>query len=64
MENEKSITARMLLGSLVLGFGLLLTGCDDRGPAEEAGAELDSMMEDAQRAAEDARSELEDAVDL
>ena len=38
---------------------LLLTGCSDPGPAEEAGREIDEVIE----AIEDAVQEAQDAID-
>jgi len=62
--NEKTTMSRIMLCALAFVGVLLLASCDERGPAEEAGAELDDMMEDAQRSLDDARQEAEDALDL
>lgn len=53
-----------LFGIIGLSFGsLLFLSCDDDGPAEEAGEELDDNMEEAGDDLEDAGDELEDEAD-
>ncbi len=56
-------TAAALLGLGLSCGGLLMAGCEDDGPAEEAGEAIDEAAEDAQEALEDAAEEVEDAVD-
>ena len=50
------IHIRKLLAILLLSsFGILgLTACDDQGPAEELGEEVDEAAQDAGRSIEDA----------
>lgn len=41
----------------------VLTGCEDQGPAEEAGENIDEAMEEAGDEMEEAADEVEDEVD-
>lgn len=41
-----------LAGLLVIAFGL--SACDDKGPMEQAGEDMDEAIDDAGRALEDA----------
>ena len=43
--------------------GLLVAGCENDGPMEEAGEALDEAGENVSDAVEDAGDEIEDAVD-
>jgi outer membrane murein-binding lipoprotein Lpp len=52
----------MVLAALFAG-GLLLAGCSDPGPAEEAGREIDDAVEEAQDAFEDLGDEAEEAFE-
>jgi hypothetical protein len=42
---------------------LLLGGCSEDGPAEEAGEQVDEAADEAEDAAEEAGDEVEDATD-
>ena len=46
-------TLMLLLLLLALGGVLAVSGCDDQGPAEEAGEEIDDAVDDATDAFED-----------
>jgi hypothetical protein len=55
---------RMLV--LVTGFVIgvaALSGCENEGPLERAGENVDDAVDDAGDAVEDAGEEIEDAVD-
>ncbi len=52
----------ILLGALFAG-SLLLAGCQDPGPAEEAGQEIDDAVEEAQDAFEDLGDDAEEALE-
>ena len=59
---------KRLLPTLALILGLVLAsttlvGCDDQGPAEEAGEEIDDAADDAGDAMDDAADDMEDAFD-
>ncbi|MDA3934660.1 MAG: hypothetical protein PF630_10110 [Gammaproteobacteria bacterium] len=45
---------------LITGSALVLTGCEDQGPVEEAGEAIDEAAEDTADAIDDAAEELED----
>jgi predicted small secreted protein len=53
---------KLLFVPLALG-SLLLAGCPDDGPLEEAGETIDEGLEDTGEALEDAAEEIEDEVD-
>ena len=54
---------RSFLLAIVFGAAVVITGCDDQGPAEEAGEKVDETVEDAGEALEDAGEEAEDAAE-
>lgn len=52
------------LVAALLGLGALtLSGCEQEGPMEQAGEQVDDAIDEAQDAAEDARDEVQDAVE-
>lgn len=53
----------VILGLATTALALPLTGCEDDGPAEEAGEAIDEAAEDANDAIEDAVDDIEDAVE-
>lgn len=63
----KSIAKKLLTLFAVLALSLncaiLTTGCEDRGPAEEAGEDIDEALEDAADEADDAADEAADEAD-
>lgn len=67
MNEENLLTKRVrslaLAMFLVLSGGAFLTACDNQGPAEEAGENIDDAVEDTGDAMEDAGDDAEDAVD-
>lgn len=50
MKISQSIAAALLASTLIF----TLAGCDDQGPFEEAGEEVDDTFDDAEDAIEDA----------
>lgn len=46
-----------------LGGGAVLTGCEEQGPAEEAGEEIDEAAEEAGDAIDEAAEEIEEETD-
>ncbi|NEZ03118.1 hypothetical protein G4Y73_03010 [Wenzhouxiangella sp. XN201] len=46
-----------------LGGSAMLTGCEDQGPAEEAGEEIDEAIDDTGDAIEDAGDDIDDETD-
>lgn len=50
MKLSKTIAAMLLMSVLMI----TLTACDDQGPAEEAGEQIDETVEDAGEAIDDA----------
>ncbi|HKL53239.1 MAG TPA: hypothetical protein VJ902_04720 [Wenzhouxiangellaceae bacterium] len=68
MKNRSpKITSALFALLFALGGGAVLTGCEQQGPAEEAGEEIDEAVEDAgeeiDEAAEEAGDAVEDAAD-
>lgn len=49
--------------ALILAFLLVLSGCEEKGPAEKAGEEIDDAVEDVGDKAEDVMDKAEDKVD-
>ena len=56
--NKTTVLWAALAGSLVLG----LAGCDNKGPAEEAGEKLDNAVESVKEAGETAADKVTDAA--
>ncbi len=52
-----------ILLAILFAGGLLLTGCEDPGPTEEAGQEIDEAFEEAEESLEDLGDDAEDALD-
>lgn len=51
----KTYTRKLLATLLLSSFGILgLSACDDQGPAEKFGEEVDEAAQDAERSIEDA----------
>lgn len=69
MKNPETKTGSIRINGAILallfalGGGAVLTGCEDQGPAEEAGEEIDEAVEDAGDAMEDAGDDVEDETD-
>ncbi len=65
MNMIKQVHLSRILAAVMLALGsvLFVTGCQDQGPAEEAGEAIDDAMEDAGEAMEDAEDDLEDTFD-
>ncbi|WP_018874001.1 hypothetical protein [Thioalkalivibrio sp. ALJ16] len=59
---KSRLTTFLLALMLALG-GAALAGCDNQGPAEEAGENIDEAMEDAGDAMDDASDEMEETFD-
>ncbi|MBL38527.1 MAG: hypothetical protein CMP07_08965 [Xanthomonadales bacterium] len=57
------MTSALFALLFALGGGAALTGCEEQGPAEEAGEEIDEAVEDAGDAVEDAADEIEEETD-
>ena len=51
------------LAALAMTASLVLTGCDEQGPAETAGEKIDNAVESAGEMAEEAGDKVEDATD-
>lgn len=56
-------TAAIVLAALAAAGIAMLGGCDDKGPAERAGEQIDESVEDAGEAMQDAGEAVEDAVE-
>jgi len=65
VSNNRSprITSALFALLFALGGGAVLSGCEEQGPAEEAGEEIDEAVEDAGEQIDDAAEEAGDAVE-
>ncbi len=52
-----------ILLATLFAVGLLLAGCQEPGPAEEAGQEIDEAVEEAGEALEELGDDTEEALD-
>lgn len=64
-DNNRSpkITSALFALLFALGGGAALSGCEEQGPAEEAGEEIDEVVEDAGDEIDEAAEEAGDAVE-
>jgi hypothetical protein len=63
---NKLVNSKLTRALLALMFAMslaMLTGCEDQGPAEEAGENIDEAVEEAGDNMEEAAEEVEDEVD-
>lgn len=61
LANSKLVN---ILFALLLALSVgMLAGCEEQGPAEEAGENIDEAVEEAGDEMEDAADEVEDEVD-
>lgn len=58
----RPLTLLFLLLALGLG-GAVLVGCEEQGPAEEAGEQIDDAVDDAGDAVNDAADDTENSLD-
>lgn len=64
MNIESKKRWRTIFLALLLALsGGLLSACNNEGPAEEAGREVDEAMEEAREELEEAGDEIEEATD-
>ncbi|EDZ65920.1 hypothetical protein NOC27_2600 [Nitrosococcus oceani AFC27] len=54
---------KLVIIALLLSGSAWLSGCEQEGPAERAGENIDQTMEDAGDRMEDAGDRMEDATD-
>lgn len=52
-----------LLIAALMAASFALTGCDNDGPMEEAGEEIDEAAENVEDSVEDAADDVEDEID-
>lgn len=60
---EGAMKAKAITITLLLISSLWLSGCEQEGPAESAGEEMDRAMEDMGESMEDAGDRAEEATD-
>lgn len=54
---------KVLWITAILMFLFVAAGCENEGPAEKAGAQIDDAVEEVQDKAEDVADEAEDVMD-
>lgn len=63
-DTKARILARIAGAAFLAGAApIVMSGCDDGGPAEEIGEDIDDAVDDAGDAIEDAADDVEDAID-
>ena len=53
---------KILILSIFFAFTLVVAGCNNEGPAENAGEKIDETVEDVGDAVEDAGDKIQDAT--
>jgi hypothetical protein len=61
-NNMKCLRITMMLLMLFMGC-MALTGCDNDGPAENAGEKVDEAVDDMKDTAEETANDIKDKVD-
>lgn len=54
LSTEISNPIRVAMLAAALGVPMMLAGCEEQGPAEQAGEAVDEAVQDTKRAVEDA----------
>lgn len=54
---------RMLIFAACIAGLVAISGCEQEGPAEKAGKEIDQTVEKAEEEAEETRDEIEEELD-
>ncbi|HMB38381.1 MAG TPA: hypothetical protein VKO85_04815 [Wenzhouxiangellaceae bacterium] len=62
-NRSPKMTSALFALLFALGGGAVLTGCEQQGPAEEAGEEVDEAVEEAEEEIDEAAEEAGDAVE-
>jgi len=63
MSHLQRITKVFAIALIIGFFGVGLTACENEGPAEEAGEEVDEAFEETGDAIDETADEAEDAAD-
>lgn len=59
----KNLLKNIGLGICIISLAIILQACEQEGPAEEAGEQVDTMLEDAQERFEEASEKMGDMVE-
>jgi len=55
--------SKILIGTLLVAFMLVVTGCEEKGPAEKAGEKIDNVTSDIKDSTKDALDKADDAIE-
>lgn len=55
--------SKILIGTLLVAFVLVVTGCEEKGPAEKAGEKIDNVASDMKDNTKDALDKADDAIE-
>lgn len=55
--------SKILIGTLLVAFVLMVTGCEEKGPAEKAGEKIDNVASDIKDNTKDALDKADDAIE-
>ena len=62
MSKKINLKRAICTGGLILGVSLM-AACDDKGPIEQMGEEVDEAIEDARAGGETLGNKLDDSID-
>ena len=62
-RNQSTLRSITIAICLAFASGTFLAGCNDQGPAEEAGENIDDFVEDTQESLEELGEEGEEALE-
>lgn len=63
MNIEKKLLSPVLTAAFILSLALLLAACEQEGPMERAGEEIDEAVAEVDDSAEDAVEEIGDSAE-
>ncbi len=55
--------SKILIGAMLVAFVLLVTGCQEKGPAEKAGEKIDNAVDDIKDNGNDVLDKASDAIE-
>ena len=55
--------SKILIGTFLVAFVLIVTGCEEKGPAEKAGEKIDNVASDIKDNTKEVLDKADDAIE-